>query len=150
MVKVLFVCLGNICRSTMAEFILKDKVNKRGLQDTFYIESAGTSSCEVGSDTHRGTKQELFKRGVPISPRRARQVLKTDYDNFDYILYMDESNRRDLLYIVGQDKDKKIHKVLSFAGSHADVADPWYTGNFAETYEDLNKALDGFLEHLHV
>lgn len=150
MIRVLFVCLGNICRSTMAEFLLKDKVNKKNLQNKFYIESAGTSSYEVGSDTHRGTKQELFKHGVAVTPRQARQLVKSDYKNFDYILYMDESNRRDLLRIVGEDVEKKIYKVMAFTGSRSDVADPWYTGNFAETYEGLDKALDAFLEYLHV
>lgn len=150
MIKVLFVCLGNICRSTMAEFILKDKVKKRRLQDCFYIESAGTSSCEVGSDTHRGTKQELYKNNIEVTPRQARQVTKDDYAYFDYLIYMDDSNQRALSRIVGQDREWKLHKMMSFLHSDADVADPWYTGNFTETYNDINLALDAFLEQVNV
>lgn len=134
----------------MAEFLLKDKVKKRNLQDIFHIESAGTSDCEVGSDTHRGTRQELFKNNIAVTPRRARQVQKEDYDYFDYLIYMDESNKRALTRIIGQDSEKKLYKMMGFLHSEADVADPWYTGNFTETYNDINLALDAFLEQIHV
>ncbi len=146
MIKVLFICHGNICRSTMAEFILKDMVDKRNLSSDFYIESAATSREEIGNDTHYGTKRKLDEIGVKYTKRKARQITKADYDKFDYIIGMDDANIRNILRIVGGDDKGKVSKLLDWANLDRSIADPWYTGNFDETYDDVVKGLEGFLE----
>ncbi len=145
-IKVLFICHGNICRSTMAEFILKDMVDKRNLSSDFYIESAATSREEIGNDTHYGTKRKLDEVGVKYTKRKARQITKADYDKFDYIIGMDDANIRNILRIVGGDDKGKVSKLLDWANLDRSIADPWYTGNFDETYDDVVKGLEGFLE----
>lgn len=146
MIKVLFICHGNICRSTMAEFILKDMVDKRNLSSDFYIESAATSREEIGNDTHYGTKRKLDEVGVKYTKRKARQITKADYEKFDYIIGMDDANIRNILRIVGGDDKGKVSKLLDWANLDRSIADPWYTGNFDETYDDVVKGLEGFLE----
>lgn len=146
MIKVLFICHGNICRSTMAEFILKDMVDKRNLSSDFYIESAATSREEIGNDTHYGTKRKLDEIGVKYTKRKARQITKADYDKFDYIIGMDDANIRNILRIVGGDDKGKVSKLLDWANLDRSIADPWYTGNFDETYDDVVKGLEEFLE----
>ncbi|MFI3327180.1 MAG: low molecular weight protein-tyrosine-phosphatase [Clostridia bacterium] len=136
MTKILMICHGNICRSTMAEFVLKNMVQKQGLQDEFYIESAGTSREEIGNDTHHGTKAKLKEMNIPFTKRHARQVTKADYNNFNYLICMDKNNLRNLARIIGTDTENKVSLLLDFANEHKDIADPWYTGNFDETYED--------------
>lgn len=145
MKKVLMICHGNICRSTMAEFVLKDLVQKQGVSDQFHIESAGTSREELGNDTHYGTKEKLRQMGVPFAKRRARQVTKADYDAFDYLICMDKYNLRNLARIIGSDDENKVHLLLDFANDPADIADPWYTGNFDQTYNDVVRGCKGFL-----
>ena len=145
-IKVLFICHGNICRSTMAEFILKDMVDKRNLSSDFYIESAATSREEIGNDTHYGTKRKLDEVGVKYTKRKARQITKADYEKFDYIIGMDDANIRNILRIVGGDDKGKVSKLLDWANLDRSIADPWYTGNFDETYDDVVKGLEGFLE----
>ncbi|MFI3171041.1 MAG: low molecular weight protein-tyrosine-phosphatase [Eubacteriales bacterium] len=145
MIRVLMVCHGNICRSTMAEFVLKDMVNKRGLGDVFYIASAGTSSEEIGNDTHRGTRKKLTEMGIPFARREAVQVTRKDYDKYDYLICMDKSNVRNLGRIIGEDWQKKVHLLLEFAGENRDIADPWYTGNFDETYRDVEEGCVAFI-----
>ena len=146
MVNVLFICHGNICRSTMAEFYMKHIVNEAGLTDSIYIESAATSREEIGNDTHYGTKQKLDEMGIPYTRRNARQVTIDDYHNFDYLIIMDENNARNLRRIIGDDVDHKVHKAMSFVGEIRDVKDPWYTGNFDETYDDVSRSCDALLQ----
>ena len=146
MTKILFICHGNICRSTMAEFYMKHIVNKAGLNDSIYIESAGTSCEEIGNDIHYGTKQKLDEMGIPYTRRKARQVTVDDYHNFDYLIIMDENNGRNLKRIIGNDIESKVYKAMSFVGESSDVKDPWYTGNFDETYDDISRSCDALLE----
>ncbi|MBE6887473.1 MAG: low molecular weight phosphotyrosine protein phosphatase [Ruminococcaceae bacterium] len=152
MKKVLFICHGNICRSPMAEFIFKDMVSKRGLADDFYVESCATSTEEiwngVGNPVYPPAKRELEKHGVSCEGKRARQVTKADYDNFDILLCMDDNNMRNIKWIIPSDPQNKIHKLMTFAGSNASVADPWYTGDFETTYKDILKGCEGLLEYL--
>ena len=142
------ICHGNICRSTMAEFVMKDMVRKAGLENELYIESAATSREEIGNDTHPGTKRKLTEVGIPYTKRRARQVTKEDYDEFDYLVIMDENNNRNLFRIIGSDPENKVSKLLDFAGKDRDIADPWYTGNFDDTYDDVVEGCEALLEHL--
>ena len=141
-------CHGNICRSTMAEFVMKDMIYKSGLSDKYYIESAATSREEIGNDTHPGTKRKLTEAGIPFTKRKARQVTKKDYDEFDYLVIMDQNNLRNLNRIIGSDPDGKVHKLLDFAGKDRDIADPWYTGNFDDTYADVVEGCEALIKYL--
>ena len=145
MIKVLFVCHGNICRSPMAEFVMKDLVRKAGLETRFVIESKAARRDELGNDTHYGTKAKLRQMGVPFAKRRATLLDRSDYDAYDYLIGMDEENMRDMLRLFGGDPNGKIYKLLRFADEDRDVADPWYTGNFDETYEDVLKGCTALL-----
>ena len=142
------ICHGNICRSTMAEFVMKDMVNKAGMADDYYIESAATSREEIGNDTHPGTKRKLTEAGIPFTKRKARQVTKRDYDEFDYLVIMDQNNLRNLNRIISDDPENKVFKLLDFAGKNRDIADPWYTGNFDETYDDVVEGCQALLDYL--
>ena len=147
--RILFVCHGNICRSTMAEFVLKDMVVRRGLADEFEIESAATSTEEIGNPVHPGTVGELRRHGIGgFEKKRARQLRRGDYDAFDLIIGMDEANTRHMDRMLGGDPAGKLHKMLEFAGSTRDVADPWYTGDFDATYEDVCDGCRGLLGYL--
>lgn len=148
MIRVLFVCHGNICRSPMAEFVLKYIVNKMGKADEFYIESCATSTEEIGNDIHRGTKEVLHRHNIPFSKRAARQITKSDYEKFDYIIGMDEYNIKNLKRMSGEDKDGKIYKLLDFTASPRDVADPWYTGDFDKTYTDIFNGCTAFVNKI--
>lgn len=145
--RVLFVCHGNICRSPMAEFVLKD-LAKKARRDDLIIASAGTSTEELGRDTHQGTKKELKAHNIEFFPRHARQVAKNEYENWDIFVVMDSANKRNLERIFGADPQGKIVKMMSFVGSSADVADPWYTGNFELTFSDIYKACKALLEQI--
>ena len=145
--RVLFVCHGNICRSPMAEFVLKDLAKKAG-RDDLIIASAGTSTEELGCDTHHGTKKELKAHNIEFFPRHARQVAKNEYENWDIFVVMDSANKRNLERIFGGDPQGKIAKMMRFVGSSADVADPWYTGNFELTFSDIYKACKALLEQI--
>ena len=148
MTKVLFVCLGNICRSPMAEFLFKDMVNKKGLRDKFIIESAGTSNEEEGNPVHYGTKNKLSEVGISVDGKYARQLKKDDYEKFDYIIAMEQRNIRDIYRIVGEDKENKIYRLLDFSNRPRDIADPWYTHNFDLTYDDIMEGLESFIKFL--
>ncbi|MBQ2284869.1 MAG: low molecular weight phosphotyrosine protein phosphatase [Clostridia bacterium] len=147
MIKILFVCHGNICRSPMAEFVMKDLVKKAGREKEFLIESVATSTEEIGNPVHRGTKQKLAQYGISVAGKTARQMTKKDYEEFDYIIAMDSFNTRNIARIV-DDKEVKVSKLLNYAGESGDIADPWYTGNFDETYEDVLRGCKGLLKYL--
>ena len=148
MIKVLFICHGNICRSTMAQSVFTHMVKQKGLEDVFEIDSAATSREEIGNGPHYGTVRKLQQVGIPVIPHHARQMTKKDYEYYDYLIGMDTANIRNMNNIVGGDKDGKIYKMLSFAGSGRDVADPWYTGDFDATYRDVVEGLTAFLEQV--
>ena len=140
MIKILFVCHGNICRSVMGEYILKDLVKKAGREGDFEIDAAAVSREEIGNSIYPPARRELLRRGVPVGDHRARQVTMEDYRHFDRIYYMDESNRRFLERLLPRDEEK-VRKLLP-----RDVADPWYTGDFARTWEDLVEGCQKILE----
>ncbi len=148
MIRVLFVCHGNICRSTMAESVFTHMVRERGIADRFVIDSCATSTEEIGNPPHYGTLEKLREVGIPSVPHRARQIRWSDYDKFDYIIGMDTWNIRNLKRMLRGDPRHKVYKLLSFAGSERDIADPWYTGNFDVTYDDIVEGLLGFLDYL--
>ena len=150
MIKVLFTCHGNICRSTMAESMFTYMVKQRGMADQFEIDSAATSREEIGNTPHYGTVSKLREVGIPLVPHRARQMTMSDYEHFDYLIGMDSANIRNMQRIAGGKSDK-IYKMLDFvsgAGRGRDVADPWYTDNFDATYNDLTSGLNAFLRYL--
>lgn len=151
MIKVLMICHGNICRSPIAEFILKTKVAKLGIADQFYIASAATSTEEIwngiGNPVYPPAKAELAKHGISCEGKRAVQLKKSDYEDYDYLIGMDDRNIHNMERITGH-KGGKIHLLLSFDGSYKNVADPWYTGRFDVTYKDIEKGCDAFLDYL--
>ena len=148
MIRVLFVCHGNICRSTMAQSVFTYLAEQAGLADTFYIDSAATSREEIGDPPHYGTERKLAEVGIPLIPHRARQMTRKDYLEYDYLIGMDSANIRNMERIAGGDPENKIHKRLEFAGKTRDIADPWYTGNFDATYEDVMEGCLGLLSSL--
>lgn len=147
-IKILFVCHGNICRSTMAESVFTHLVKQRGLSDHFEIHSAATSREEIGNPPHYGTVNKLKQVDIPVVTHRAIQMTKADYDYYDYLIGMDSANIRNMNRIAGGDSEGKIYKLPSFAGLSKDIADPWYTGNFDETYEDVLEGCKAFLNYL--
>lgn len=148
MIKILFICHGNICRSPMAEFVMKDIVARAGLTDRFTIASAATSTEEIGNPVHRGTREKLRQYGISVTGKTAVQMKRSDYEKYDYIIGMDDWNIRNILRITGGDPEGKVHKLLSFAGRGGDIADPWYTGNFDETYDDVRAGCEGLMKTL--
>ncbi len=152
MVKIMFVCHGNICRSPMAEFVFKSLLKKKNLQDKYFVQSSATSTEEiwgnVGNPVYPPAKEELKKHGIDCSGKRAVLVTLADYEKYDLLVVMDSNNVRNLMRIIGSDPDKKVHKLLSFADSSADVSDPWYTRDFATCYNDILKGCKALLEKL--
>ncbi|MBR2776785.1 MAG: low molecular weight phosphotyrosine protein phosphatase [Prevotella sp.] len=134
---ILFVCHGNICRSPMAEFVMKDLVAKAGLTDAYYIESAATSTEEIGNEVYPPARRKLAEHGISCKGKTARQMTRRDYDRFDLIIGMDSWNLRNMNRICGGDPEGKIHLLLDFTDRPGDVADPWYTGNFEATWQDV-------------
>lgn len=147
--KILFICHGNICRSPMAEFLLKDIVNKRGLADAFEIASAATSREEIGNPVHYGTRNKLAQFGISVAGKHAVQVTKRDYEYYDLLLVMDSNNIRNLRRVIGEDTQNKVHLLLDYTERKGEsIADPWYTGDFDVTYDDIMEGLAGLLEQL--
>ena len=151
-IRVLFICHGNICRSPMAEFVLKDMVSGAGLADRFYIASAATSTEEiwngVGNPVYPPAREELARHGIGCEGKRAVQLTRDDYDKYDYLIGMDSANIRNMHRMLGGDPEGKVYKLLSFAGVERDISDPWYTGNFDETYRDVSLGCNAFLDYL--
>lgn len=145
MIKVLFVCLGNICRSPMAEFVMKDLVEKENLASEFYIASAATSSEEIGNPVHHGTRNKLKELGISTAGKCAVQLKKKDYDDYDYILGMEQRNIAGIMRIIGNDPKKKIKRLLDYSSNPRDIADPWYTGDFDVTYTDVKEGCEALL-----
>ena len=148
MVKILFVCLGNICLSTMAEYVMKYLVEQAGVEKEFYIDSAGTSSEETGNGVHHGTRRRLRQAGIPCGGHRARKMTAADYGRFDLLIGMEASNLRAMERITGGDPAGKIHRLLEYAGRPADIADPWYTGDFDATFDDVLEGCQALLRQL--
>jgi len=135
--KILFVCHGNICRSPMAEFVMKHLAEQAGLQDQFYIESAATSTEEIGNEVYPPAKRKLAEHGISCKGKTARQMTRSDYVRFDLLIGMDDWNIRNMERICGGDPEGKIHKLMDFTSRPGDVADPWYTGDFEATWRDV-------------
>lgn len=148
MTKILFVCHGNICRSTMAEYVMKDLVRKAGLESEFFIDSAATSREEIGNGVHYGTRRKLAQMGVACGGHQARQVAWEDYEKFDLLVGMDEANRRNLQRMLKGDPEGKVSLLLDYTDRPGPIADPWYTGNFDETWDDVLEGCQGLLEKL--
>lgn len=153
MIKILFVCHGNICRSPMAEFVFKEIIAKNNLSNSFYIASAATSTEEiwngVGNPVYPPARKELAKHGINCEGKRAVQVTKADYQKYDYLICMDSNNVRNLARIIGNDVEGKVSMLLDYAGRPGQsIADPWYSGDFAATYRDVLDGCEGLLEYL--
>lgn len=147
MKKIIFLCHGNICRSPMAEYVMKDLVARKGLSDRFEITSGAVSDEELGNPIYPPAQRKLREKGVPFGHHSAHKISKAEYDDQDMIIVMDRSNLRWLSRIVG-DLDGKVHMMMEFAGQSRDVADPWYTGDFEQTYRDVLAGCEGLLKIL--
>lgn len=148
MIRIMFVCHGNICRSPMAEFVLKDMIKKEKLEDEFYIVSSATSTEEIGNPVHGGTTQVLEKLGISTRGKYAVQLNSNDYNKYDYFIGMDSANVRNMNRMFKHDNEQKICKLLAFVDSNDDVDDPWYTGKFDKTYEDVARGCKGLLDYI--
>ncbi len=152
MIRIMFVCHGNICRSPMAEFIFKDLVNKKGIADEFFVSSCATSTEEiwngVGNPVYPPAKRELAKHNISCEGKRAVQFKTSDYENYDYLIAMDTNNIRNIIRIIGSDKENKVAKLMSYTSRGGDVADPWYSGDFETCYNDIYEGCCGLLEKL--
>ncbi|MCI8399039.1 MAG: low molecular weight phosphotyrosine protein phosphatase [Oscillibacter sp.] len=148
MTKILFVCHGNICRSPMAEFVMKDLVQKAGLEDQFLIESAATSTEETGNPVYPPARRKLAEHGIGCAGKTSRQLRAADYGRWDLLIGMDRANLRNMGRICGGDPEGKIHLLLDFTSRPGDVADPWYTGDFERTWQDVLEGCRGLLERL--
>ena len=137
MIKVLFICHGNICRSTTAQWVFTEIVRKNGMESEFYIDSAATSREEIGNPIYLPAKRKLEEKGIPVGAHRSVQVTKADYDKYDYLIIMDNRNRNLLSRIIPDDPETKIHTLMSFTGNDREIADPWYTGDFETAYQDI-------------
>lgn len=148
MIRILFLCHGNICRSPMAEFIMKNLVKKAGLEQRFQIESAATSTEEIGNPVYPPARRKLSEHGIDCSGKRARQLLKSDYEKYDLLIGMDHANLRNMQRICGGDPDGKMHLLMDFTNRPGEVADPWYTGDFDTTWRDVEEGCQGLLQKI--
>ena len=148
MIKILFVCLGNICRSPMAEFVMKGLVKKAGLASQFHIESAATSREEIGNPVYPPARRKLAEHGISCGGHAARQLTKRDYDEYDLLIGMDSANLRNMHRICGDDPDGKLRLLMDYTDRPGDVADPWYTGDFEATWQDVLAGCQGLLHEL--
>ena len=148
MIKIMFVCHGNICRSPMAEFVMRDMLKKRRLDSEITVASSATSTEEIGNDIHYGTRRILDKYSVPCASREAVQLTRADYEKYDFFVGMDSANIRNMHRIFGSDPEGKIIRLLDLTDEKRDVADPWYTGNFEATYRDVTLGSEALIEHL--
>lgn len=147
MIKILFICHGNICRSPMAEMVLKEMVRKKNITKDFHISSAATSTEEIGNNVHPGARKKLAEERIPCETRQAVQVRKKDYILYDFLVVMDSNNYRNLMRIIGGDTEHKVYRMLDFTDRKGqDIADPWYTGDFDRTYEDIVEGCEGMLK----
>ena len=148
MIKILFICLGNICRSPMAEFVMKELVKEAGLLDKFEIASAATSTYELGNPVYPPARQKLSEHGISCKGKTARQLTKSDYEYYDYLIAMEQSNIRDIMRIIGSDPKQKVSLLLDFTDHPRDIADPWYTRDFEATWQDVFEGCESLLEKL--
>ena len=148
MTKILFICHGNICRSTMAEQVMKHMVKARGLEKEFYIDSAATSTEEIGNPIYPPAARKLRAEGIAVGNHRAVQLRKADYDKYDLLLCADSANIRNSLRILGGDPEGKLRRLLEYTPQPRDIADPWYTDNFDETFDDVCQGCEGLLSAL--
>lgn len=146
--KILFVCLGNICRSPMAEFVMKDMLRRRGIEKQFEISSAATSTEEIGNPVHYGTREKLAKVGISVAGKTAVQMCMADYNYYDYLIGMDSSNLSRMRKIAGGDREGKMYRLLDFTDNPRDIADPWYTGDFETTYAQVCEGCEALLQHI--
>lgn len=145
---IMFVCHGNICRSPMAEFIMKDLVKKECPDTELFIASSATSTEEIGNPVYPPARAELSRRGVPCGGRQAVQVKKSDYGKYDLFLVMDGNNVRNIMRIFGSDPDGKVRRLSEFSGGNEDISDPWYSGRFDVAFDDIYRGCVGLLEHI--
>ena len=148
MIKILFVCHGNICRSPMAEFVMKDMVRKAGLENQFHIASAATSGEELGNPVYPPARRKLAEHGIDCSGKTARRLRKSDYTQYDLLFGMDQANLRNMHRMCGGDPEGKLHLLLDFTNRPGNVADPWYTGDFEATWRDVEQGCQGLLQEL--
>lgn len=148
MIRILFVCHGNICRSPMAEFVMKDLVRKAGLEEQFRIASAATSTEEIGNPVYPPARRELARHGIGCEGKTARQLTAQDYEDYDLLVGMDGANLRNMRRICGGDPEGKISLLLDYTDRPGDVADPWYTGDFGATWRDVSEGCARLLERL--
>ena len=146
--KILFICHGNICRSVMAEFVMKELCRQVGVEELFEIASAAVSREEIGNDIYPPAKRKLREKGIPFEFHAARQITRADYEYYDYIICADRSNLRWVERIIGEDTSHKVSLMMSWVGDTRDVADPWYTGDFEEAYQDIDESCNAILNHL--
>ena len=143
--RILMVCLGNICRSPMAEYVLRHLAREAGMENDVQVDSAATSRYQIGDTPHRGTRRVLAAHGIPCGEHRARQMTRADYDHYDLIIGMDDENRSDILRIVGHDRSHKVRTLLDWTDHPRAIADPWYTGDFETTYADVREGCEALL-----
>ena len=148
MIKILFVCHGNICRSPMAEFVMKDMIRKAGLENQFHIASAATSGEELGNPVYPPARRKLAEHGIDCSGKTARRLRKSDYTQYDLLIGMDQANLRNMHRMCGVDPEGKLHLLLDFTNRPGNVADPWYTGDFEATWRDVEQGCQGLLQEL--